>query len=77
VSCADPRCIPEKIFKLQTGGKSNTAQFDRTPVADTRIAEAVVLRGAGGNAQYMLNSLLSIDTLLHFTEAIIVQHTSE
>ncbi|OCT49639.1 carbonate hydratase [Cladophialophora carrionii] len=56
ITCADPRCIPEHIFKLQTG-------------------EAVVLRVAGGNAQYVLNHLLSIDSLVHFKEAIIVQHT--
>ncbi|OQV07608.1 hypothetical protein CLAIMM_12013 [Cladophialophora immunda] len=56
VTCADPRCIPENIFKLKT-------------------LEAVVLRVAGGNAQYVLNHLLSIDSLVHFREAIIVQHT--
>ncbi|KAJ9605791.1 hypothetical protein H2200_009640 [Cladophialophora chaetospira] len=56
ISCADPRCIPEKIFKLETG-------------------EAVVMRVAGGNAQYVLNHILSIDSLLHFKEGIVVQHT--
>lgn len=56
VTCADPRCIPEKIFQLQTG-------------------EAVVMRVAGGNAQYVLNHILSIDSLVNFKEAIIVQHT--
>lgn len=56
VTCADPRCIPENIFQLQTG-------------------EAVVMRVAGGNAQYVLNHILSIDSLVNFKEAIIVQHT--
>jgi hypothetical protein len=39
--------------------------------------EAVVLRVAGGNAQYVLNHILSIDSLVHFKEAIIVQHTGK
>jgi hypothetical protein len=46
-------------------------------VAKTRNAEAVVFRAAGGNAQRMLNSILPLDNLLNFTEAIIVQHTGE
>ncbi|OQV02157.1 hypothetical protein CLAIMM_07397 [Cladophialophora immunda] len=57
ITCADPRCIPENIFKLNTG-------------------EVVVCRVAGGNAQHAVNSLLAIDTILNFTDVIIVQHTN-
>ena len=39
------------------------------------VAEAVVLRVAGGNAQFVLEHILSIDSLVHFTECLIVQHT--
>ena len=60
VACADPRCTPEDIFKVKTGGNS---------------AEAVVLRTAGGNAQHVMSSVLALDTMLHFTDTIIVQHT--
>jgi carbonic anhydrase len=37
----------------------------------------VVLRVAGGNAQYLLPHVLSIDSLLHFNEAIVLQHTGK
>ncbi|KAI1629233.1 carbonic anhydrase [Exophiala viscosa] len=40
-----------------------------------KTGEAVVLRDAGGNAQYLLEHILSIDSLVQFTECIIVQHT--
>jgi len=56
ITCADPRCIPENFFKLQTG-------------------EVAVIRNAGGNAQYALNHVLSIDSLIHFSEVMVVQHT--
>ncbi|KIW84748.1 hypothetical protein Z517_00136 [Fonsecaea pedrosoi CBS 271.37] len=41
-----------------------------------KTGEVVVCRVAGGNAQLAVNSLLSIDTLLNFTDVIIVQHTN-
>ncbi|KIV79811.1 hypothetical protein PV11_07356 [Exophiala sideris] len=40
-----------------------------------KTGEAVVLRDAGGNAQFLLEHILSIDSLVRFTECIIVQHT--
>ncbi len=65
------------MFKLQTGGKKNPDLLYQgaSKDADEMGVEVVCLRVAGGNAQYVLNHLLSIDSLLHFTEVLIVQHT--
>ena len=75
VTCADPRCIPENIFNLHTGGKAELPLSHWTITADVAVAEAVVLRVAGGNAQFVLEHILSIDSLVHFTECLVVQHT--
>ncbi|KAJ9613827.1 hypothetical protein H2204_014609 [Knufia peltigerae] len=40
-----------------------------------QTGEAVVFRVPGGNAQFLLEHVLSLDSLLHFKECIIVQHT--
>ncbi|KIX92762.1 uncharacterized protein Z520_11614 [Fonsecaea multimorphosa CBS 102226] len=45
-------------------------------IFNLKTGEVVVCRVAGGNAQLAVNSLLSIDTLLNFTDVIIVQHTN-
>ncbi|KAK5221353.1 hypothetical protein LTR72_006913 [Exophiala xenobiotica] len=44
-------------------------------IFNLHTGEAVVIRDAGGNAQFVLEHILSIDSLVHFTECLIVQHT--
>ncbi|KIW10464.1 hypothetical protein PV08_11428 [Exophiala spinifera] len=44
-------------------------------IFNLHTGEAVVYRVPGGNAQFLLEHVLSLDSLLHFTECIIVQHT--
>ncbi|KAF2093671.1 carbonic anhydrase [Rhizodiscina lignyota] len=56
ITCADPRCVPEFIFRIQPH-------------------DTIVLRVAGGNAQYVLPHLLSLDSMVEFTDLLVVQHT--
>ncbi|RMZ84984.1 hypothetical protein DV738_g182, partial [Chaetothyriales sp. CBS 135597] len=60
ISCADPRCTPEFIFKLDLRNPSDRAVVIRVQGADWRSAQPAVL---------------AIDQLIHFNHVILLKHT--
>lgn len=56
VTCADPRCVPERYFDAQPG-------------------EFITIRNAGGDIQNAMPSILAIDSLVKFTDLVLVKHT--
>ncbi|RMD39222.1 hypothetical protein DV735_g5906, partial [Chaetothyriales sp. CBS 134920] len=60
ISCADPRCTPEFIFRLDLRNPSDRAVIIRVQGADWRSAQPAVL---------------AIDQLIKFNHVILLKHT--
>ena len=43
--------------------------------ADTVVAEALIVHNAAANAKAALPTILGVDTLVNFTEILVVKHT--
>ncbi|ETN41190.1 uncharacterized protein HMPREF1541_03125 [Cyphellophora europaea CBS 101466] len=59
VTCVDPRCDANQFYALPSHPK----------------IFSIVLRNAGGSPRKALPDILAIDTLVHFTDLLVVRHT--
>ncbi|KAM0805785.1 carbonic anhydrase [Usnea florida] len=60
LTCADPRCIPERFLGLGT---------------DNRKLDAVIMRNVCGHAAPALNDIIALDHFLGFTDIMVIHHT--